>query len=728
MTVCALAQEKFIPTIVREDNETIRAITKEVDPAGWLYFKDDIRLQATEFFTQHKAATGLKEADEMKLQKTWSDEFGEYRRYQQFHKGIKVYGAEFDEQIKGGRVEMVHGKLVEDLDTDVNHHISEAEALDAALAKIGAKSYAWQNENIENGIKTQLGTNATTYPKGELMFYIIKGEQLVKENYALVWRFEIGALEPSSDDEVIVDAIGGNVLSIRPLAVSDGPAVTTFNGTRTIDTSPSGGTNILRTNGNGRNIHTRENNAITAGTTGMLGRFNEVGEISNATDNWLVAQRVPTSAHFAASTAWDYFSNTFGRNGMNGAGGLVRVITSTGVQNNAFFSRDAAGNDFIRLGVTTATAPAPFLPNLPIVGIDVVGHEFTHGIARATANFGTINQPAALNESFSDIFGTMVERSLGNFNWVVGENTGALRSLQTPASIATDCGTPPTIFQGAGWVQPGGCDFGGIHHNCSIQNLWFFLLAQGGTQNGVTVQGIGIDNAARIAFRNLTTKSQSQSGFLDARNGAVSSAEDLFGRCEEYRQTINAWTAVGIGGTFSNTVYANFPNQVCPSYIPFDLNATSLCPTDIFSWQLPSNWTFTYLNTNKSIVRVTSIGTVTTNTNVPVSVTSTLYGGSQAINLPVYKKCGSGTTLTNNHTNGDITLYPNPSYDNISMQVSNTFINGEWSIYDVAGKVIKKGNINQNNSELDLSELSSGLFFCKVQKNEIMETIKFVKL
>ena len=63
---------------------------------------------------------------------------------------------------------------------------------------------------------------------------------------------------------------------------------------------------------------------------------------------------------------------------------------------------------------------------------DVGGHELTHAVVEHSSNLFYADESGALNESFADIFGTMIERE----NWSVGEklfNDGdVLRSLKNP--------------------------------------------------------------------------------------------------------------------------------------------------------------------------------------------------------------------------------------------------------------------------------------------------------
>ena len=67
-------------------------------------------------------------------------------------------------------------------------------------------------------------------------------------------------------------------------------------------------------------------------------------------------------------------------------------------------------------------------------GLDVGGHEMTHGVVEKTANLIYQDESGALNESFADIFGSMIDRD----DWLIGEDVmqpntnAALRSMQDP--------------------------------------------------------------------------------------------------------------------------------------------------------------------------------------------------------------------------------------------------------------------------------------------------------
>src|SRR5205807_373708 len=95
---------------------------------------------------------------------------------------------------------------------------------------------------------------------------------------------------------------------------------------------------------------------------------------------------------------------------------------------------------------------------------------------------------------------------------------------------------------------------GDVHTNDGVQNYWFYLLAHGGSDtndNGsaYSITGIGLTDAARIAYQNLTAHHLGPSSdYLAARNGSLASAIELgFNESSsQYRAVRDAWDAVGV--------------------------------------------------------------------------------------------------------------------------------------------------------------------------------------
>ena len=122
----------------------------------------------------------------------------------------------------------------------------------------------------------------------------------------------------------------------------------------------------------------------------------------------------------------------------------------------------------------------------PLTSIDVIGHELSHGLVSGTAGLEYKGHSGALNESFSDIMGTMFEfymyethtNLLGEKDWTVGEDLGMthpfLRSMENPNK-----GRQPDNYKGKHYLNPNSrTDYGGVHINSGITNYCFYLASQ----------------------------------------------------------------------------------------------------------------------------------------------------------------------------------------------------------------------------------------------------------
>jgi Zn-dependent metalloprotease len=156
---------------------------------------------------------------------------------------------------------------------------------------------------------------------------------------------------------------------------------------------------------------------------------------------------------------------------------------------------------------------------------DVCAHELTHGVTQYTAGLQYTDQPGALNEATSDIFGVCVDarvngKDAGSFNWLVGDKVmapqlygEAIRSMAYPGTAYDNpiLGRDPQPATMAGYV-PGGDP----HVNSGIINRWFYLMAI----------DLGMDQAAIIWYatlQNLWPTAQ----FADAAQVAAAQARIL---------------------------------------------------------------------------------------------------------------------------------------------------------------------------------------------------------
>ncbi|OIK04433.1 M4 family metallopeptidase [Streptomyces monashensis] len=185
--------------------------------------------------------------------------------------------------------------------------------------------------------------------------------------------------------------------------------------------------------------------------------------------------------------------------------------------------------------------------------IDVIGHELTHGVTQYTANLEYEGQSGALNESVSDVFGSLIKQySLGQSadraDWLIGEGLlapgvhgTALRSMKAPGTAYDDprLGKDPQPATMAGYVRTSD-DNGGVHTNSGIPNHAFYLLA-------TAIGGNAWEKAGQIWYDVLTGgELRSSAQFADFARLTVKAAQARFGAGDELEAVKKAWEQVGV--------------------------------------------------------------------------------------------------------------------------------------------------------------------------------------
>jgi bacillolysin len=608
--VQAMAQES--EELIMPNDPFIKKNAVKLENKNWIYLHEDVDAKAIlkelsrpegkqKLFLNEEdellTKNGLKigQADMLKL--SGSDSVV---RFEQWHNGIAVEGAQLLLHYKSnGKAKLLHGKLAKNLPKKEKKSIAVADALAVALAEVNADKYAWEDPNWEQQRRLDTGDSTASYFPGEELIYarINHGGNFKANNYALSYRFVINTILPEADQlEVIVDAKKGNIIRVRSLVHHDGPATgtltTLYNGQHSFTTYRRSFPNydwVLKDHTRGNKLHTL---AYTGSNTWWT-----LSEVDDSDNKW---SGDAANTHWAVQKAWDYFGNRHYRNGTDNNGEKIRIGYALSGE-NAFYKRDG-GYDYLVFGKTSS--------GKHLSTLDIVGHEFAHGVTNHSAGLVYQGESGALNESFSDIFGTMVESYIeGGINWTMGEDANfIIRSLQNPNSYGH-----PDTYAGSNWINPSSTyDHGGVHINSGVQNHWFYLLVTGGSgvnDNGqsYSVQGIGAINAAKIAYRNLTQYLTSSSNYADARQGAINAAIALFGECSaQHIATVNAWHAVGVGAAYTNFCVSSLratATDFCMEYGSYSSKfSLDVFPTTAkITWYVPSGWSYYLSNSNKTL-------------------------------------------------------------------------------------------------------------------------------
>lgn len=346
--------------------------------------------------------------------------------------------------------------------------------------------------------------------------------------------------------------------------------------------------------------------------------MNNNSNYSNVTDfvdndnNWTSAEYDNTNRdnaaldlHWGTEMTYDYFIQKHSFNSLNGQGILIRAYANWGNLNAQWDSSE----EVIRFGNGNTT-------NFDaLTSLDVIAHEYGHGIDHFSSQLEYINESGALDEGIADVWGSMVELFAApeKDTYLIGEDImlsqAALRSMSNPKTFGN-----PDTYQGDNW-QTGSGDFGGVHTNSGVLGHWFYLLAQGSsTTDGIndnndsfSFNGIGTNKAADILFhaqQNYFT--DPLMGYVDARQLTIQAAEDLYGIGSiEASTTCQSWFAVGVG------------NNSCNVDIELTGNST-ICNISNYTYTLnytPSNsntnWSVTsgiqIINSNNSSITIKSI-------------------------------------------------------------------------------------------------------------------------
>jgi bacillolysin len=677
----------------------------------------------------------------------------EHYRYQQSYLGIAVENAVYVMHVKGNAVMSENGKWVKDFPTDLKNAaaINFTDALRKAMAAVGAQLYKWQIATEEAFIKKeQNDVKATFYPKAELVWYSGENE-VVPASLRLAYKLDIYAQYPMSRQIVFVDAVNGSILGKRELihtTNATGTAVTAYTGTQTITTDFNGTTYRLRETGRGNGINTYD--MRLAGTN-----YGSAVDFTDADNNWnnvnANKDQYATDGHWGTEKTYDYYLSKHNRNSVDNAGFALNSYVHTnlvafgyGNNINAFWdgSRMTYG-DGGTSGSTTYT---------PLTALDVCGHEITHGVTERTSNLVYSKESGAMNEGFSDIFGTAIEfyaKGTGG-NWMIGENIGAaFRNMANPNQFSQ-----PDTYGGTYWVNTTSCtptnnnDQCGVHTNSGVLNFWFYLLSQGGSgtndiSSAYTVTGIGIDKAAAIAYRTNTTYLVSTSTYANARTYAIQSAIDLYGAgSAEVIATTNAWYAVGVGAAYSSacgTPTALTASAITSSGATLSWTAGSNAVSYLVEYKLTSASTWTTLAAASIATslpvsgltpstaydwRVTTNCSASTSTAATASFTTTAVASGCATAFEPNETQATAASITSGVTNSaaissatDVDYYSivtTATSSNVFNLVGPSGVDYDLYIYNSAGTQIGSGTTGTATETVSLTSQAAGTYYIKV--------------
>jgi Zn-dependent metalloprotease len=522
-------------------NLEVRNLLASVDGSDGAIYLFDQPVPVAERFDVLQDHLQLGDNESFRLVDLTRDQIGYgHLRYQQYADGVPVEGGRYSVHAQDQSIVSFSGHYIDFTGEFVApaDRVGAQSALDSALAHVDAEVYLWNSADAQSEVlRNQNNGLPYDIPEGELVYFTVGDEGSdLNGQQRLAYKFDIYSVQPLGRDYVFIDAETGDVLGeYERFHAADVPATGTslYNGTVGFLADSTGSDYRLQQTTNG--VETYDLNGST--------NYGDAVDITSSSTSFTASDvQTGVQAHFGAESTLEYFNSRHGRDSYDGNGAILRSYVSYSTNYvNAFWNGSAmtyGDGDGTNYG--------------PLVSLDIVGHEITHGVTEFSAGLIYQNESGALNESFSDIFGESVEAfALGANDWLMGDDigigsSGAIRSMSNPNAFGD-----PDTYLGTNWFTGTG-DNGGVHINSGVQNKWFYILSEGesGTNDvgfSYDVDGIGIDDAAAIAYRNLSVYLAPSSNYEAARVGAIQSAIDLFGLdSQQHQSTAAAWDAVNV--------------------------------------------------------------------------------------------------------------------------------------------------------------------------------------
>ena len=255
-------------------------------------------------------------------------------------------------------------------------------------------------------------------------------------------------------------------------------------------------------------------------------------------------------AYDGSGLTYDLFSNEYQRNSIDGNGMRLdsTVHYRTGYD-NAFWD----GEQMVYGDGDEDMPDDERLFNRFTIAIDIIGHELTHGVTQFEAKLQYFQQPGALNESMSDVFGSLVkqyqsQQIASEADWIIGEglftsnvNGVGIRSMKAPGTAYDDpvLGKDPQPAHMRDYVNTIS-DNGGVHINSGIPNHAFYVTA-------LELGGFAWERAGQIWYVTLKDKLTATSRFQDCANLTYQVAGELYGAGSIEQQAVKkGWDAVGL--------------------------------------------------------------------------------------------------------------------------------------------------------------------------------------
>lgn len=578
---------------------------KELDQNGVLKFASfnaNANISLAESSALLKETLGLDNNHKLIEVKNQTDIFGaQHQKFKQYFNDVEVAFSSYTVHSKNGIITSINGNFSP---IEVSEHVNQLKSAEQiyqlGLANLGS-DYS-QIPEVFQGLtptsklvvlpQNMSNTNAdryaylfpvisTTQGKVEKVYLdAMTGEVLRKD--AIVHHHAVKNTVFTEEQTTYLEKIKQNHLVSKSFAnfnFEPGNAETRYSGTRTIDTKETADGFLLEDDSRFVKTKNLDDDYLMVVLALMFGGPEDVEALTtdfiDDDNNWTAEEYHANKddgaleTHWSFSEIYDFFKEEYDRDGFDDENSPVVAFMHTSFfgdpRNAAWMSLSDLGEDYV--GGFMFVGDGDYDPETEtgaydiFASLDVIAHEYSHGVTGAASGLVYERESGALNEGFADIWGATIEAKVApeKQTWILGEDfvmiqPSGIRSLEEPKMF-----NQPNTYMGDFWQDasedciPGqDNDNCGVHTNSGVLNHWYYLAVEGGNgtnDNGFEYDfaGIGIQDVADLVYSVQLSYVQYQSKFADVRDFTIQEAEVMFGEDSEEAKTIaKAWCAVGV--------------------------------------------------------------------------------------------------------------------------------------------------------------------------------------
>lgn len=456
-----------------------------------------------------------------------TDELGNthIKLHQSYH-GIEVFNNELIVHInKEGFITAINGSI----DQEIYKLTDLSKTLIENISSSSAISIAKKELKITNLSETPI-----------VKKYISE----INNTYSVIFEVNFSSLYPTIIDSLIyIDGRSGQVIDKVDKLEKIDDEIEQIEGIGVLGDKKlinalydSGSYALMDTTPDGTNIFTHDGSRITTNPESNDIQFALPGNIYFKNSNKFNAtkDKAAVDAHFYARFVYDYYKSNFNRYSIDNKG--KNIISTVHLGKNWCNALWTCGQMIYGDGDGKTV--------LPLSGsLDFVAHEITHGVQQSECNLNYFGQSGALNESFSDVFGTIIESAYkkDNANYMIGEDVwkvgqiSGIRDMENPDNPKLS--KPQAAHMNQYKDLPKSQDNGGVHYNSGIPNKAAYLI----------MKTIGHEKTAKIYYHTMCSNLPKNADFKQARLALLLSASTLYGEnSKEYKAIENAFNSVGI--------------------------------------------------------------------------------------------------------------------------------------------------------------------------------------